>query len=321
MLSIIDWIKNKKHLLVVSHVAPDGDAIGSVSGMAYLIESFNIEVTAFVEEVPEPHIPFAYPDITLEEGIDLSGIDGIVCVDCANVARLHCPFGDWSNRPDVPVLNIDHHYTNELYGEISVVDSKYAATCEIIAVACEHEFVAGMLPEPLSTALYLGIVTDTGCFKFSNVSKSVFNTCAYLMDNGARHEAVINSVYFGKPRGQVEFEAEMMKKASYFYDGRLVIACLSQEDFAKYGLKASQVEECTQRLREIGTVKVAIRLIETDDGVRVSLRSKDASIDVSKVAQKYDGGGHKMAAGAFVKHMPLKPSMIMLASAFKEFFA
>lgn len=318
-MQIMNWLRDKRSLLVVSHVAPDGDAIGSVSAMAILIKSMGIKVMAFVEDVPDMYSPFAYEWITCAEGVDVSDVDGIVCVDCANVARLHTPFGDWSNRPDVPVLNIDHHYTNELYGDVNDVHNM-AATCEIIAQACESEFVAGMLPERLATALYVGIITDTGCFKFNNVNKSVFETCAYLMDNKARHEDVINSIYFGKPKGQVEFEAKVVERTSFFYDDRLVFASIKKSDFEKYGVKPSQVEECTQRLREFGSVKVAVRLVEVDNGVRISLRSKDAEIDVSKVAAEFGGGGHRMAAGAFVSNMSMGSVTMMLVGAFKETF-
>ena len=310
---MLNWLKNRKKLLVVTHVSPDGDAIGSVSGFTWIAERLGLEVIPFVEEIPDFYAPFAHPAIVEDGQVDMEDVDGIVCLDCANTPRLHVPFGDWEKRPNLPVLNIDHHASNEKYGNENILNVEASSTCEMVAMAA---YGNSIVQEEAATALYMGLLTDTGGFRFANTDANAYDTASYLMDKGANHEAVIESLYFSKTEGHVAFEANMMSNAVYHYDKQLVFALIKASDFAKFDVKPSMVEETTQRLREIGSVRVAVRLIEAGEGIRIALRSKDSEIDVSKVAQKFGGGGHKMASGAFIDGASLEGAMEQIASVF-----
>lgn len=308
--------KNEK-VLIVSHVSPDGDAVGSVSAMAWIAEGMGVEAVPFLEEIPENYVPFAHPGIIEDGKVDMESIDSIICVDCSNVERLHLPFGDWENRPDVRVFNIDHHPTNEKYGDENIVNSDMAATCQMIAARFKDYELGFYISKEVATALYMGLLTDTGCFRFSNTSSAAYDTASYLISKGADHEKVIESLYFSKTKGQIAFESHILATGVYHYDGKLLCGLVKAADFSKYDIDPSMVEESTQKLQEVRGVKVAIRLIEAGTGIRISFRSKDSNIDVSKVAMEFGGGGHKMSAGAFIANASLESAMEQIADAFE----
>lgn len=312
----IEWLEGKKNLLLVTHVAPDGDAIGSVSGLAWLLQELGIRATPYVQEMPDDYAPFAHPDTVIGGSLDMSKFDGMICLDCANTPRLFLPFGKWEDRPDIPILNIDHHASNDRYGDVNEVWSASAATCELIVQIFIGFDMEHLVDSRSATALYMGLLTDTGGFKFSNVGEESYIAASFLVANGAMHDRVVESLYFSKPRNQIKFESQMMTNAAFFYEGQLVFGLIMESDLEKFGIKSSQMEESTQRLREIQGVRVAIRLMEKEDSVRVSLRSKDKKIDVAEIASKFGGGGHKMAAGAVIEGT-MTEAMEQLTEAFQ----
>ena len=289
-------------VLVLTHMRPDGDAVGSALGMAEFLRACGKRSNAlFPEPLPRCYTAFARCAVTEIAPEALESYDAVLLLDCANPARIALGGIPPERLSERTLLNVDHHRGNLVTGAENCVDPE-AAAASLLAFE-----IAGRTGRPIpgeaATLWYLGIVTDTGSFRFSNTTPRVFRTAAELLELGADQEAVTNAVFFSKPRGRQLFEADLAEHCIRFAaDGRLAYAVLTPEIFERHHFDMRDGEGVVDLLREIeGTVISVLAHQRRDGEFKFSFRSKDAALPVGPFARAHGGGGHEMAAGATLR--------------------
>ncbi len=287
-----------QRVLITSHAAPDGDAIGSELGLAELAAALDV-ATVIVNRDPNPAALSFLPGIA----------DVLVSPELpANYARdfdlavvLECPGLD---RPDLsgldrlPILNIDHHLENDRYGEVNYVDEEAPAVGEMVL---EMALAAGVRVTPtMATSLYTALVTDTGDFRYSNATPRAFAAAERLVRAGAQPHRIAEALWEHVPTRVMRLTADILETLELLAGGQVALVWADRAMLERTGAHPEDTENLINLPRSIDGVRVAVMLKAFKDGaVRVSLRSRDDT-DVQAVARRFGGGGHKNAAGCTV---------------------
>lgn len=300
-------LKEAESILIITHYRPDGDAIGSSLALGASLKALGKSVTCVNrDEVPE-YLGFMQDEgLSILSGVspELSAVDLIVALDCATIERLGASVV--AVLPDAPVLTIDHHITNEKYGDYLILDAQSAATGEILySLIMENAFP---LPDQSRDALYVAISTDTGSLQYSNSTAKTYRIMSELVAHGADVAELNAKAYFSHSVRRVEILRECLKNFKVACDGQVSYWVVSLDAQDAVGVQAGDMEGLMDLLRGIAGVRVCFTLEEGATGkMRLSMRSKDDSVDVSKICTYFGGGGHRMAAGAALD-IPLEKS-------------
>lgn len=310
-----DILRQLDNVLILTHVKPDGDALGSALGLAAMMRANLRHAQVLLPEaLPEKYRCFTDQiDFLTEIPEDVAEVfDALIVVDCAANERVAGGGGFVFPREDISILNIDHHPGNQVHAEWNCVLPEAAATSEVLVKMAQ--LIDWKLTPQAATLFMLGIVTDTGCFRFSNTKPETLRTAAYLLENDAKQSQIIDAVYFSMPRTQQLFTAEMIQKYTVLdFDGRYASAVIPDELCRKYQFNMRDGETLIESLREISGVKIAALLYMANDGrVKISLRSKDPNVPVGPLARALGGGGHEMAAGVSIADCDLQGAAAIL---------
>jgi phosphoesterase RecJ-like protein len=291
-----------EHVLLLTHQRPDGDALGSTFGMRDFLRANGIAADVLI---PHGALPRRYtrmftgylPQVTLEE---LDKFDCILALDCANPERLGS--GDDFSAADLRTRNflcIDHHAGNSLEAGEKWVVPQSGSTCQMVM-----ELIDALdMPTTRGSATFLltGMMTDTGCFCFSNTTSATMRAASLALDNGASVEIIANEIFFSKPLNQLKFEAALVERAlRTACDGKFAYACVTPELLEEFNFDLREDEGLIDILRGLEGVVIAMLVHRRADGWRVSLRSKDSRYPVRPVALQFNGGGHDLAAGCTI---------------------
>jgi bifunctional oligoribonuclease and PAP phosphatase NrnA len=310
--AVLGDLRAADKLIVVSHEHPDGDALGSLVAMQALLTSFAKDSLMFIAPDDLP-LPYEYRFLALDGLVTQAPDDleerTIVFLDCGSITRnpaaeaLLC-----ADDGGAQILNIDHHHDNTRFGTANYVDAGSSCTAELVWDLL-HELDLELTPR-IADALYVGVITDTGCFMYENTGPRAHYMAAELIEAGVDVHAIYQQVYEGVPFGKLALLARGLEHTERYDDGRLTISQLSAEDFEAAGAQESYSEGVIDHLRAVrGTAMAALardrlaapgEAAEADDGARVrkvSLRASDMRVDVSAIARELGGGGHRAAAG------------------------
>lgn len=292
---IAEILRTQDRFLVVTHINPDGDAVGSLLGMALALSEMGKQSWAFAAHRPPSTYDFLQPDGVLVT--DPASVrpepEWIISVDAAEEGRISGDLKPFRNK--ARLINIDHHITNPGFGDLNMVRPDATSSAELVHGLLKE---IGYTPSPLvGKCLYTGLVTDTGGFRFPGVNSRTLLVGAELLDSGFDLQEVTLALYEDYPVSRLYLERLMLERIEVLLDGRVMVSTLYDEDFLKLHAHRSETEDLVNRLRETKGVEVGILLTEQPDGsTRVSLRSKGL-VDVSAVAKSMGGGGHHNAAG------------------------
>jgi phosphoesterase RecJ-like protein len=207
-------------------------------------------------------------------------------------------FDQYLKQNDKPVLIIDHHATADGLGDVELVDSSAAATGLIVYDLIKY--ADWRITETIAEALFVTVATDTGWFQFSNTDSRVHRICSELIDAGAKPIEIYHNLYQNFSYSRFKLTVAMLNTLQLHLDGRFATQQISRRDFEQTGATHKDTENLINECRRISTVETAALLVELEDGrIRCSLRST-GGIDVSEIAAKFGGGGHKKAAGTFL---------------------
>ena len=285
-------ITESQHIVLISHINPDGDALGSSLALYPLLKDMGKTVSIVNVTTPLPIRYDFLPNFTkIKQSMPLK-FDLIISFDCGSYDRLgikkhHCP-----------LINIDHHKTNTNYGDINLIDSTKASASSVVLKLLEQNDIA--LRRDVATCIYTALAEDTGFFSFENVNATVFEDAAKLIAAKANPGFIAQQLKERNSLAKIRLTGIVINQLELINDAKIAYAILTLEDFKKSGALRSDSDECVDLIRSIVTVELAILLIEESDGYKISLRSK-AQIDVSDIALAYGGGGHKRAAGFTAK--------------------
>ena len=292
-------IRGRDRFLLTAHEGPDGDALGSLLGMHRLLTQIGKDSVMFLAAKEFP-LPIEYRFLPLEEVFHEPPADmadrTVVFLDCGNIDRMPV---DFLSDDDHTIINIDHHHDNTLFGDINLVDVEASCTAEIVhglAVELGAEITAEM-----AAALYVGLVTDTGKFMYENTNAGTHRIAAELIEAGVEVDDTYRRLYEHVPIEKLRLVARALEGIQRHCDGRLVLAHISAADYEATGAGEEMTEGLIDYLRSVEGAKVAALVRDRGDrggsARKVSLRSSGGEIDVSALARKQGGGGHKRAAG------------------------
>lgn len=224
----------------------------------------------------------------------LDHYDMAISVDCGSVDRLGLA-GVVFDQAKVSV-NIDHHISNIRFGSLNIVEPKAAASAEIVFDILKEMKIP--LDANIATALYTGIVTDTGGFKYSNTTPKVLETTAQLVSAGAHPDYIFKQIYDEQPLCQIMLQADALLQTQFNADKTIGWTVISREMLNRHGALDEHIDGLVESIRRVDSVLIAVVLKETESGqTKISIRSDTHDIDVAEVMGVFDGGGHKMAAG------------------------
>lgn len=296
---VAERLRNEKRVLAVVHEAPDGDALGCLAAFVLMCRSLGVPCESYVPGSG------AYPDEytflpcleeahrgeapVVQEGTTL------YFLDCASMLR-----GGSDGFPSgLERVNVDHHQDNPSYGDLNLVDMAAASTTEILY----EVFEAGEFPidAEIATALYVGLVTDTGRFQYSNTTPDTHRIAASLQELGCDIDEVNREVYETVPLAKVLLLGRVLERLVVRLDGALVTSWLRDSDFVEVNAHEGHAEGLIDTLRGIAGVSVAVLVRERRRAgvveTKASLRSTDGILDVAALAHERGGGGHVRAAG------------------------
>lgn len=298
------WLNSARRPLLLSHQRPDGDALGSLAGLAGWLRAEGAAPTILLFDPFPARYGFLRGDHAWANWADTdadavrAGADSIIIVDTCALAQLE-PAVEYL-RAAPRTLVIDHHATRDPIGvrpgDQTLFDETAGACALLIAELAQ---AAGRPPAPAeATALFTGIATDTGWFRFSNTDARLLRMAAELVAAGATPQAIAGVIYQREPAAKLRLIARMLQSLALHADGRLVTLHLRLADFAAAGADPGMTEDLVNEATRVDGCDTTILFIETEEGgVRVNFRSRER-LDVAALASRFGGGGHARAAGA-----------------------
>jgi bifunctional oligoribonuclease and PAP phosphatase NrnA len=324
MKKIIQHLARSEHALLASHINPDGDAIGALLAMGIALEKLGCQVALYNESsIPAVYRFLPAVDRIQKQLTDWRHFDTAVIMDCGVLNRVGSAADAIATIP--VVINIDHHITNTRFGQYHLVDVEACATSEIV-----YRLIQAMdldVDAAMATAIYTGILTDTGSFRFSNTNQAAFSICEAMVAAGVKPSTVAQHVYGTYSLGRIKLLNLALDSIEISNNGYLSIMTVTREMLADTGTQPEDADGLINYARRIRDVKVAALIHELENGgesknrkrFHVSLRS-DGSVDVSGIAMKFGGGGHAGAAGFSAESSlaELKQTIYNLSDGFGE---
>ena len=294
---LTDALNGKKNVVILGHVNPDGDCVGSCLGMYnYLTENFeDLDVTVYLHTRSKKFEYIkGYTDVCTEFDPDQK-YDLCITLDASDVKRLG-DFAPYLETADYS-LCIDHHVTNAGMANVNVVDADASSCCEVLYGLLESQKISKEVAE----CLYTGIIHDTGVFKYSNTSRKTMEIVGRLIEFGIDFPRIIDESFFMKSYGQSKLHGCALLNSKRIMDDRCIYTVVTQDQLKEFGCTVKATDGIVDQLRVIDGVEVVILLYETGNPseYKVSLRT-NSEVDLARIAAVFGGGGHVKAAGCTV---------------------
>lgn len=293
-----DNIINAKSIVIVSHVHPDGDTIGSSLGLYSSLKSLGKRVSLYNETTNELPREFDFLDGYFKIKDKLPKFyDLIISCDCASFDRLKI------EKPDCDLINIDHHKSNDGFGDTNVVLPDASSAGMVVYKLLKANEVK--IPKASAIALYTSIAEDTDFFRYGGIDETTFKAAVDLIECGADAQEIAKKVKSRQSLAKTRLIGYMLTNFKLHADGSVASIIFDKKILDQTGAKRADTKNIVTKLRDIVNVKVSVMALEEEDSCKISLRS-DGDIDVSTISCEYGGGGHKGAAGFNIKSSDLE---------------
>jgi phosphoesterase RecJ-like protein len=292
-------IKTAKRAAIFTHMRPDGDAIGGSLALSFALEKVGVQTQIYVEtEVPKT-LSFL-PGVDKIRRFPQEEFDLLIMLDCADETRLGALHDDFlrAKRKQISTINIDHHPSNTGYARYVCCDGALPAAAQLVLQVVQAMGVE--LDESIANCLYTGLMTDTGCFKYSATTAQTHIAAAQLLEAGAWHDFIANRFFMSKSRKTIALEKHALNTLEYFFEDRCAVIELPLELLASLDAKPSDVEGVSAMPRTIEGVDVGITIRQlSENAFKVSIRTNEKA-NANEIAAGLGGGGHTKAAGCEV---------------------
>lgn len=296
-------IKSSKNILIISHVNPDGDTLGTMCALRSAIYNQYKKKPEMLILSKLPKIYEFLPNIKEAKTLDMIDksreYDLVITVDVASLDRII----------DAQILfekakftiNIDHHRTNNNYGNLVFVNPDASSSGEVLyKILKKLDWNIKDKQLDTVTCLYVAILTDTGGFRFENTNSKVFKAAAELTEMGINPRCLYKKCYESKSKSIVLFQNYCVSNANFLNNDKIAYTTIYKKDMEKFGVGDDSTDGIAENLRAISSTEVSFVVRETDSKVcKISMRSK--STDIAEICSKFGGGGHKFAAGCTIK--------------------
>jgi len=318
----IDWprfadiVYSHQRFVLTSHIRPDCDALGSELGMAGVLESLGKDVRIVNGQSTPPNLLFIDPRGRLEaigvnvQPADLADREVLMVLDTSAWAQLG-PMADVVRGTAAKKVVLDHHVSSDDLGAEMFKNTAAEATGRLVLQAADQLGVA-LTPE-IATPLFAAIATDTGWFRFNSTTGDTMRFAGRLLDAGAKPVEIYRSLYEQDTLARLRLIGLALERAQMEIGGRLIHTAILQVDFRKTGAVPSDTEDIVNMTLQVAGAEVALMLVElATGGVKISFRSRNQAVDCSKLAELFQGGGHKAAAGATIfQPMPVAQAQVL----------
>lgn len=307
MQKAIDRIKKAKSVAVFPHINEDPDALCSCFAFAEVLRAMGKEAVCYVNEEVEKHLDFLDGEYVIYDPANSYNHDLALCLDCGDLERLgnrRKLFDEIGNS-----VNIDHHYTNTNFADDNYVDGSAAATGEILFELFKKMGVE--LSDKIARYLYIAISSDTGCFKYSNVSPKTMRAAADLLEFDFDHAEEARLLFDTYSLNVLKLKSELTQNVHSYADGKINVVTVEDTIYSRYGAEAKEVPNIVDIPRCIAGTEIALCIKHQNGLIRVSMRS-NGNADVAAVAVKFGGGGHAKAAGCSIEAKTLEEAEKMI---------
>ena len=302
-----DIIKSGKNILIVSHLNPDGDTLGSMCALYSAIkDNFKKKADMLViSHVPAVYrfLPFVNEARPLEDFDKSREYNVVINVDVAAYDRMAGASVLFDKAGCT--VNIDHHKTNNGYADLNFIDAEASSAGELLFSLMKK--MGWKISLDTAKCLYTAILTDTGSFRFDNTSSKTFASASELVEIGVKPSEIYKNVYENDSKGMVLFQANAVSNAVFVNDNRVVYTNVYKKDIERFNAGEDCTEGLAERLRAISGTDVSFLVKEISPNMtKVSMRSKN--VDVAEICSVFGGGGHSLAAGCVIK-APVRESV------------
>ena len=290
ILKFKEQLKDANSIALISHLDPDGDNLGSLTALSKSLLNLGKKVYPIeFDKIPE-NLKFLPNLDLLSDNTDIN-INMIICLDCANYERLG-QIDELFNKAKYRI-NIDHHKSNEFYGDVNIVKKGYSSTCELVFDLINE--INLPIDKEISMSLLTGISTDTGRFLYSATTADTLAKASRLVENGADMMKINELIYQSKKFEAQLLENEILSKTE-IYNDYVAIGFVMTDQLNKYNVEISDIDSVINTFRDTDKIKISVLIKQqTENEYKVSFRSK-GNIDVGLIAKNLGGGGHKNAA-------------------------
>ena len=304
---IARFILESKKIGITYHVSPDGDAVGSVLALFNALKSLNKDCYIISKDTLSENLKFlkGAGEITGEITEPVDETDIVVVLDCGNLERVSANLKEFTGT----IVNIDHHLSNDKYGDINYIDANAAATAEIVfellnlmGISFEKE---NSVIKDIGTCMYTSIVTDTGAYRHSNVTERTHKISATLKKIGVDNTFIYQSLFDNKDFSRIKLIGKALSNMQLILNGKVALLELDKAFTEDLGIDIGDTSDIISYGLQIKGVEVTLLLKEVEDGVKASLRAK-SYVDVRKIAEVFGGGGHIRASGIKIRNMSME---------------
>lgn len=287
---IVEALKTAEDIALITHVSPDPDTLGSAFALKRALEKLNKQVTVYADEAYPEHLSFVYDEYLVYS----SPVSHALCmsVDCGDLGRI----GDRAAllREAKISANIDHHPTNTEFADLNYILPTAAATAEIAERIIS--LLGVEMDLEIATRLYTALTGDTGSFRYSNTTPATMHLAAKLLDYGVDNWFINKTIFEDMSLEILKLRGALTSEMRVLADGKVCAVVLTDEMCKSYGVKSEDVDNIVNIPRSVTGCEIAASFKEAGEKVKISLRSSSYA-DVSAIALKFGGGGHKRAAG------------------------
>jgi bifunctional oligoribonuclease and PAP phosphatase NrnA len=297
--AIGDVLRASQTVAVLTHVRPDGDAIGSQLAMVLALQKLGKTVVAYNEDgLPDTFAFLTGSEIIAQPPAEPRDFDVLLALDTAAKNRLGTAIQGVGTYKTL--VNIDHHASNPGYGDLNYIDVQAPATGQIIYELLQEQKFP-FFPA-IADALFVAISTDTGSFRYQNTTAQTFEIAGKLVEAGVDLATISNRVYESYPKRRILLLGRLLNDATFHANDRIATFSLTEETKQRLAIDPADIDGLIDVIRSIDTVVVAIFFEEVpDQRVRISVRSKNPKIDANRICSTWGGGGHQLAAGARIR--------------------
>lgn len=282
-----ELIHKSHYITLISHINPDGDTLGGMLSLYPTLKKMGKNVSLF-NASKEISTKYDFlPNFKKIKKIFPQKCDLLICFDCGSFDRLGILKGDFK------IINIDHHKSNTLYGDINIVKKSASSTLVMMDILEQN----GKISKDAAICIYTGLVEDTGFFMFNNTDEEVFSKASKLISLGVEPAKIAQNLKMRNSLAKTRLTSIFIDKIELLKDAKIAVGTVIQKDLKKSGALKSDTVHLVDILRNLATVELAIFIIELEDeSYKISLRSKN-TLDVSLLAEAFGGGGHKNSSG------------------------
>jgi phosphoesterase RecJ-like protein len=308
---IVEIIRDHQTFCIVGHVRPDGDCIGSQLGLALALQNEEKKVTVWNDDLVPQKYKFLNLDGLFQKPKPGEQFDCVIATDCASFERLG-KAGECIGERKI-FINIDHHESNTRYADVNWVSPREPSCGELIYRLLK--VARWPITPPIADLLFTGISTDTGSFQYATTRPGTFHAAAELVTRGANLAKICDEVYQSYPLSRAKLLKHVYSKFRLADHDRIAWFWLKKKDFNRTGAESNDTEGLIDHIRAIEPVVVACVFEELEPELtRISLRSKNAKVNVNEICAQFGGGGHPAAAGARIPGTPLATQRKVIAA-------